>query len=241
MNLPNKLTILRICMIPLFIAAYFLPFSWAPWVAVGIFVLAAFTDFLDGFIARKYHLVTDLGKLLDPIADKILVTSALFCITATNPLQWLSGYSMNTLSQFDWSTFGTIFFSVCATFILSRELLIDAVRMIAASKGKVVQANVFGKVKTVLQDVAIPVLVVCNVTQYSVQELMHISYRSASEGTLMFALNIVGVCLLFLATVMTVVSGIIYLVQNRSVFSATQNEDASAKTERSSLAGTSEN
>ena len=226
MNLPNKLTILRICMIPLFIVAYFLPFAWAPWVAVGIFILAAFTDFLDGFIARKYHLVTDLGKLLDPIADKILVTSALFCIVATNPLQWLSEYVCNPLSQFNWALFGTIFFAVCASLILSRELLIDAVRQIAASKGKVVQANVFGKIKTVLQDIAIPVLVVSNVTRYAVKSTAFMSYGSGKEGTLLFALNLTGVCLLCLATVMTIISGIVYLVQNKNVFASAPAEKA---------------
>ena len=229
MNLPNKLTILRICMIPLFVAAYFLPFSWAPWVAVGIFVLAAFTDFLDGFIARKYHLVTDLGKLLDPIADKILVTAALFCIVATNPAQHLSGFYNDAFSQFNWATFGAIFFAVCATLILARELLIDAVRMIAASKGKVVQANVFGKIKTVLQDVAIPVLVLCNLTAYAPRPSpVSSATHYIQEANMHLALNMTGAGLLFLATVMTVVSGIIYLVQNRGVFMApTENQSVS--------------
>lgn len=240
MNLPNKLTILRICMIPLFIAAYFLPFSWAPWVAVGIFLLAAFTDFLDGFIARKYHLVTDLGKLLDPIADKILVTAALFCIVATNPLQWLMEYVGNPLSDFNWALFGTIFFAVCATLILGRELLIDAVRMIAASKGKVVQANVFGKIKTILQDVSIPVLVLCNITRYCVENLQFVAYGPGNEGTLLFALNLVGVCLLFLATIMTIISGIIYLVQNKGVFAtapANESTDAAETTDKAKSTG----
>ena len=76
MNLPNKLSILRIVMVPLFVVAYFLPFEWTPFVALCIFALAAITDFLDGYIARKYNLVTNLGKLLDPIADKILVCAA---------------------------------------------------------------------------------------------------------------------------------------------------------------------
>ena len=81
MNLPNTLSVLRMCMIPLFVVAYFLSPVWA----VVVFVLAAFTDFLDGYIARKYNMVTDLGKLLDPMADKVLVTAALFCVVGTNP------------------------------------------------------------------------------------------------------------------------------------------------------------
>lgn len=206
MNLPNRLTVLRICMIPLFIAAYFLPFFWGAYVAVGIFALAAFTDFLDGFIARKYHLVTDLGKLLDPIADKILVTAALFCVAATNPISFLSVVSG---ADFPFETFGTIFLVCSATVILARELLISAVRMIAASKGLVVQANVFGKIKTVLQDVSLPLLIILNVCQV---------YDGTQ--TFWFAVGILAVAMFGCATVMTIVSGIIYLVQNKTVFAS---------------------
>ena len=98
MNLPNKLSILRIVMVPLFVVAYFLPFEWTPFVALGIFALAAITDFLDGYIARKYNLVTNLGKLLDPIADKILVCAALFCIAVSiRPLIGCSNITMHRL------------------------------------------------------------------------------------------------------------------------------------------------
>ena len=207
MNLPNRLTILRICMIPLFVAAFFLPYFWGAYVAVGIFILAAFTDFLDGFIARKYHLITDLGKLLDPIADKILVTAALFCVVAANPIRWLAAVGS---SSFPFATFGLIFLPCCATIILARELLVDAVRMIAASKGVVVQANIFGKVKTVLQDVSLPMLVILNVCQ---------GYQEVNR-TLPFwyAVGIIAIVLFACATVMTIISGIIYLVQNKAVF-----------------------
>ena len=159
MNLPNKLSILRICLVPLFVAAYFLPFYWGSFIAVGLFILAAFTDFLDGYIARKYDLVTDLGKLLDPIADKILVCAALFCVVATNPLQYTEVSQLAISSDFS-LYFGQIFLAVGGAVILSRELLVSAVRQIAATKGVVVQANVYGKFKTVLQDVALPMLVV---------------------------------------------------------------------------------
>lgn len=206
MNLPNKLTVLRICMIPLFIAAYFLPYFWGAYVAVGIFVLAAFTDFLDGYIARKYHLVTDLGKLLDPIADKILVTAALFCVAGTNPIGYLSVVGGLSVSL---DLFGIIFLVCSATVILARELLISAVRMIAASKGIVVQANMFGKIKTVFQDVSLPLLVLLNVCQVS-----------NSQNSFWFGVGIVAMVLFGCATLMTIVSGIIYLVQNKSVFTS---------------------
>lgn len=240
MNLPNRLTILRICMIPLFVVAYFLPFSWAPFVAVAIFVLAAFTDFLDGFIARKYRLVTDLGKLLDPIADKILVTAALFCVVATNPLQWMT--DLAGFAGYDWNftVFGAIFLTCCATLILARELLIDAVRMIAASKGKVVQANVFGKIKTILQDVSLPLLVLMSVCPYYIDNYAIVSMRPFHQLDGWLVVGFIALILFGIATVMTVISGIIYLVQNRSVF-ATKPTTDTAKDDQQPDANTPQN
>ncbi|MDE7257117.1 MAG: CDP-alcohol phosphatidyltransferase family protein, partial [Clostridia bacterium] len=77
MNLPNKLTIARVLMIPLFIALFYVPFTGHYFAALAVFALASFTDFLDGYFARKYHLVTNLGKFLDPVSDKILVAAAM--------------------------------------------------------------------------------------------------------------------------------------------------------------------
>lgn len=225
MNLPNRLTILRICMIPVFVAAYFLPFSWAPIVAVAVFVLAACTDFLDGYIARKYNLVTDLGKLLDPIADKILVTAALFCVVASNPLQYMSTLAQLTAS-FPWEEFGTVFLTVCATIILARELLVDAVRMIAASKSIVVQANVFGKIKTILQDVSLPLIVLLNVCRMYIAQ----SFRGA-EHTAWFVVGVVAIVLFAAATLMTIISGVIYLVRNKSVFSQEKKQQEAVEKE----------
>ncbi len=193
MNWPNRLSILRIIMIPFFVACYFIPLSYMPLVAVGIFVLAAFTDFLDGYIARKYNMVSDLGKLLDPIADKMLVTAALFVVVATNPLG---------------SWYG-ILLACCSALILARELLISGVRQIATTKGIVIQANIWGKIKTVVQMVALPLLIVLQCWQYgytSSQVLYDIVWCSA-------------VALFVLATVLTVLSGTIYLIANRKVFS----------------------
>lgn len=225
MNLPNKLTILRICMIPVFIAFYFLPFGWAPWAAVAVFALAAFTDFLDGFIARKYKLVTDLGKLLDPIADKILVTAALFCLVASNPYVYLSEIAQCAGKNWNLAVFGMIFLAVCSTVILARELLVDAVRMIAASKGIVVQANIFGKIKTVLQDVSVPLLVILNYCCYLAEELSMVSMRPIQGLTIWLVLGIAATVLFGLATIMTIVSGVIYLVKNRGVFAQKGSEE----------------
>ena len=221
MNLPNKLSILRIIMVPLFVVAYFLPFDWAPLVALGIFILAALTDLLDGYIARKYNLVTDLGKLLDPIADKILVCSALFCVAVTNPLRhglggfFVMGTEISTLQS------GHVFLAVSGALVLSRELLIDAVRQIAASKGTVVQANIFGKIKTVLLDASLPVLIVAESLARELDFLSNVSTYFPDLQLIddVYAIiNWAGLVLFALAVIMTVVSGIVYIVQNKKVF-----------------------
>ena len=126
MNLPNKLTVLRVIMIPLVMCFYMIEaIPYGKIVALVLFVLAAFTDFLDGYIARKNNLVTDLGKFLDPIADKLLVASVLFMIAidGTIPHPW-----------------GVI----VVTIIISRELIVDAFRLIACTKGIVLAADIWG-------------------------------------------------------------------------------------------------
>ena len=133
MNLPNKLTILRVIMIPLVMVFYMVEaIPYGKIVALVLFVLAALTDFLDGYIARKYNLVTDFGKFLDPIADKLLVASVLFMIAVdgTIPSPW-----------------GVIVVMI----IMSRELIVDAFRLIACTKGIVLAADIWGKAKTMVQ------------------------------------------------------------------------------------------
>lgn len=214
MNVPNSLSIARICMIPLFVAAFFIPQEWAVYAAIAIFAVCCFTDFLDGFIARKYNMVTDLGKLLDPIADKILVCAALFCVVATNPLQHTNVFSWAPMQDFN-KDFGLLFVTVGSILILARELLISAVRMIAASKGIVVQANKFGKIKTVLQDVSLPLLILLRAQPYHCD-----SSSTVVAGALKFfdAVWYLATILFGVAILMTVLSGVIYLVQNKGVF-----------------------
>lgn len=137
MNLPNKLTILRVCTIPffvLFMEANILGGA-DKYVAVVLFILASVTDALDGHIARKYNLVTNFGKFMDPLADKLLVCSALICLTGIIP-SWI------------------------VIVIISRELIISGFRIIAADNGIVIAASYWGKIKTVFQMVMIIWLIV---------------------------------------------------------------------------------
>ena len=190
MNLPNKLTITRIIMIPLFVAAYYIsaiPFNYL--ISAIIFALAAFTDFLDGYIARKYNLVTDLGKFLDPVADKVLVAAALIIMLVVP-----NGGAI-------------ILPEYCAIFvaiILARELIISGFRMVAASKGKVLAADKSGKLKTFTQDIAILVLLI----------------GAEFDTGLYTVTNIVGLVLLGLATLLTIISGTEAIAKNISVLKA---------------------
>ena len=144
MNLPNKLSLIRIFMIPVFVLFFFLnalPYNEV--YAAAIFAVAAITDLLDGYIARKYGLVTNLGKFLDPIADKVLVSTA-FVLMLTNH-----------------EIFGAFYVAgaVCVCLILARELIISAFRQIAAANGVVLAADMLGKFKTNFQDYCVVVLI----------------------------------------------------------------------------------
>ena len=138
MNLPNKLTILRTLMIPVFL--FFLltdcAGDYSKWIAVVVFILASLTDFLDGHIARKYNLVTNFGKFMDPLADKLLVCSAMIALVG-----------MHRLS------------SIVAIIIIAREFIISGFRLIAADNGVVIAASYWGKFKTTFQMIMIILLV----------------------------------------------------------------------------------
>ena len=187
MNLPNKLTIVRLVLIPLFVAVYFIssiPYNYV--ISAVIFLLASFTDFLDGYIARKYNLVTDLGKFLDPIADKVLVSTALIVLLtpATGELAILPEYS-----------------AIAVALILARELIVSGFRMVAASNGSVLAADWSGKVKTFVTDVAIVILLV----------------GADVQPGLYSVVNIIGLVLFGIATLLTVYSGAECIIKNRKV------------------------
>ena len=125
MNLPNKLTLSRIILIPVFMAVLYWGFSGSEYVALAIFIIASLTDLLDGKLARKYNLVTDFGKFADPLADKMLVTAAMLWFVAVGQMP-------------AWALL----------IVICREFAVSGLRMIAADKGKVIAAGWSGKVKT---------------------------------------------------------------------------------------------
>ena len=136
MNLPNKLTIARVIMIPLFLICLYLNIGCGKYIAVGIFILASLTDLLDGKIARKYNLVTNFGKFMDPLADKLLVCSALIALSDLNRIPaWI------------------------VIVIIARDFIISGFRLIAAEKGIVIAAGWWGKIKTTVQMIMVGFLI----------------------------------------------------------------------------------
>lgn len=185
MNLPNKITISRILLIPVFAAAFYiraLPSRFI--ISACLFLIAAATDFLDGYIARKYNLVTNMGKFLDPIADKVLVSTALI-LMLTQPL-----------------VLPPVFGGICVSLILARELIVSGFRLVAAGTGLVLAADKLGKIKTVFQDLSVAVLLLSADKPF---------LNSAAFGK-------AGLWLLAVAVILTIWSGLSYIIKNKEVF-----------------------
>lgn len=195
MNLPNKLTIARMAAIPFFIACFFLP-DWVAFTVCGaqilwkyliagvIFILAYITDTLDGRIARARGLVTDFGKLMDPIADKLLTAACMIMLIGRD-----------LMSICDW------LLPLFTIIVIAREFMISGMRLVAASKGRVMAAGVLGKIKTTLQSIALPMVLIA--------------------GPFFRAIGVpVDFILLAASVVMTIWSGLDYMLRNREIFKA---------------------
>lgn len=190
MNLPNKLTVARIILVPFFVAALLINFPLNNLAALAIFAAASITDLLDGKIARKRGLVTDFGKFADPLADKILVISALLCFVQLRLCD-----------------------CVAVIIVLFREFAVTSIRLIAASKGKVIAANIWGKVKTVTQMVA----VICVLVMQTVLDIGELGVCLPCCLRCIFL--IIGEGLIWVSTFFALLSGVIYVAQNKQFIS----------------------
>ncbi|MEE1009661.1 MAG: CDP-diacylglycerol--glycerol-3-phosphate 3-phosphatidyltransferase [Agathobacter sp.] len=175
MNLPNKLTMFRVILIPFFVFFLMAPYfeGYGNYIAVAIFIVASLTDLFDGKIARKYNLVTNFGKFMDPLADKLLVSSAMICLVELEMLpSWI------------------------VIIIIAREFIISGFRLVASDNGVVIAASYWGKFKTTFQMLMVIVLI------------LDLPYK---------AFDIIGVILIWIATILTIVSLIDYIVKNKDV------------------------
>lgn len=171
MNTPNKLTVLRMLLVPVFMVVYMIesiPFGTL--FAAFIFVVASITDWLDGYLARKNNIVTNFGKFMDPLADKLLVTGALLCLMERDIVAfWI------------------------VMLIIAREFIVSGLRLVAVTKGIVIAAGGLGKIKTVLQLIAV-------------------------TAAILIPSKLIVDILIYISALMTVISGADYLIRNRKVF-----------------------
>ena len=214
MNLPNKITVSRIILIFAMIIAMFV-LAFCPNLNIPtlgdsginliylifffVFVVAAFTDMLDGKIARKYNLVTDFGKFLDPIADKLLNDATMIFLLVPQAYAPAQRRDLTMLT----------ILLICVILMIARDLVVDALRLIAVKKNIVIAANIFGKAKTVLQMIAIPMLLL-NDWPF---RLFDSNWPQALQISNFF---------FYAATIMSVISGVIYVYQNRQVLKETK-------------------
>lgn len=183
MNFPNKLTLARILLVPVFMFCASQGFSAGWMLAAGIvFALASFTDFLDGYLARKWGAVTDFGKFADPLADKLLTTTAFIYMMGMDACH-----------------------PVVIVIILAREFAVSGVRMVAASKNRVIAANIWGKVKTVLQMVTVLLFYF----------ELPIDLWFAEGAASYYPSQIVANVMCWAVAAVTLLSGAIYLWENR--------------------------
>lgn len=204
MNLANKLTLSRLILVPVFLIFTIIDTVWTRLSALLIFIVAALTDLCDGYFARKYQQVTDFGKLLDPLADKLLISAALVCFVSLKELQippWM------------------------IALIIGREFLITGLRLVAISKGKIISADRSGKFKTSFQltTVIAILLILCmssalnHFCHIEPTELLQKSGWSYFAGALLVWLPY---WLVFITTLFTLISGFSYLRRNHYLFSA---------------------
>ncbi len=191
MNTPNKLTVARIIATPFFMAAMLIDFDHHFLVALILFAAASVTDLIDGKMARKHNLITDFGKFLDPLADKMLTTAA-----------FLGFIELKIGHGITWIAF----------IVLLREFLITSLRLISSGKGKVIAANMWGKCKTVSQMFAI-------VFVLAAQYIMSVTETSAQLQTVY---SVATDIVLWTSAVLTVISGLVYVKQNKDFIDPTK-------------------
>lgn len=201
MNLPNKITVARICLVPIFIVVLFLPFSWSSLAGLIIFIIASITDSLDGHIARSRNMVTNFGKFLDPLADKLLVSSALIALVGMDRIpSWF------------------------ATIVIAREFMVTGIRLLANGEGRVIAASIWGKVKTITQIIAISLLLLDSTPAlpadesdvFMIGKLQNL-FTTFSATPIQNTIGILATVMIIVAIIFTIFSGADYLVKNKDV------------------------
>ena len=196
MNLANKLTMIRIFLVPVFLV--FITVKDIPYgsiIATVIFIIASLTDQLDGHIARSRNQITNFGKFMDPLADKLLVTSALISLVE---LDFIPAWAV--------------------IIIIAREFAVSGLRTLAASDGTVIAASWWGKIKTVIQMIAIILLLL----KASIAQFAPLANIIEGFGILSWIVNSLSIYMFWLGVIITLISGIDYFIKNRRAISTTK-------------------
>ena len=176
MNIANRITLVRVVLVPVFAVLYLTDWLAGPvksWVCLAVFLIASLSDFVDGQLARRLHIVTDFGKFMDPLADKLLVATALICLTGSGVIPaWVS------------------------VILIGREFVISGFRLIAAEKGVVIAAGIWGKAKTMTQMIAVIMLL--------------------SPITALW-FRVIALVLLYASVALSLISVVDYMVRNKAV------------------------
>ncbi|MDR1627485.1 MAG: CDP-diacylglycerol--glycerol-3-phosphate 3-phosphatidyltransferase [Oscillospiraceae bacterium] len=188
MNLPNKITLIRVCFIPiilLFLLCKNIPNRY--FVALIFFLAASYTDYLDGYLARKSGLITNFGKFLDPLADKILIISILVCFVELG-----------------------LVYAIAVILIIFREFMVTSLRLIAAERGKIIPANCYGKIKTISQMLSIFLIMLSQ----GLQEIL-LRYNLLGHICIDFITKISNI-IFYISAILTVFSGVLYIYFNKN-------------------------
>lgn len=204
MNLPNKISIFRICCMPVMVALFLapIPHGIGMFLALAVYVVGSFSDMVDGYIARKYNLITDFGKFMDQIADKILSTAALILVMFSGAVPW------------GWVS------ALVLIVIVSRDIIISGVRQVAAAKGMVIAADKIGKLKSLVLDTGVGILIFyCAL----ISVLKNGSATRVGSTTVQFV-SYIGIAFVLLGTVLAVASCVNYIIKAIPVLK--ENSDA---------------
>ena len=201
-KLPNRITMFRMAIIVVFIPCLLASNVAFNYIALFLFALAAVSDWLDGHLARKYHIVSDFGKVMDPLADKILVISTLLCFVQLNVVPaWM------------------------VVITISREFMINGIRIMAAQEGKIIMASNWGKAKTIVEMTAITAILLLKVIQDTIEyynekqswEVIVMKMGNAGD-ILLQVVYYAPYWLMFIAAMMSLISGLDYFFKNKKIF-----------------------
>ena len=194
MNLANKLTILRIILVPIFLLFIAIKIPYGTIIATLVFIIAALTDKLDGYIARSRNQITRFGKFMDPLADKLLVTAALVSLVE---LQIIPAWA--------------------ATIIIAREFSITGLRAIAAAEGIVISASWWGKIKTVVQIIAIIFALIKVILKTMPETIPELAKIISNNPKLVHFFNVMPGITMTIAIIITIISGVDYFQKNKNI------------------------